>query len=108
MLMLRVVSLALIVLVLPPRSAPADTGQDAAALDDLVDAMTLGRHVSMDGVLITVLLNYAIENRVGETLAPHLPGLEPELLKGLKSRLAGLPPAGTPARGLVPFEQEAG
>ena len=34
--------------------------------------MTLGRHVSMDGTLITVLLNYGIEYRTGETLAPLL------------------------------------
>src|SRR3954453_23218104 len=46
-----------------------EDGQYAGAIEDLFDAMTLGRHVSMDGSLITVLLNYGIEHRAGETLA---------------------------------------
>ena len=76
-----------------------EDGHDADAIDDIVDAMTLGRHVSMDGSLITVLLDYGIEYRAGETLALYLPKLDPEMIKGLKTRLAALPPAGTPAGG---------
>jgi hypothetical protein len=85
-----------------------EDGRNAAAVDDLVDAMTLGRHVSVDGTLITVLVNHAIEQRAGETLARYLPRLDAGAIKGLKSRLDALPPAWTPAQGLVPFEEKAG
>jgi hypothetical protein len=85
-----------------------EDGRNAAAIDDLVDATTLGRHVSMDGTLITLLVNYAIEHRASETLAPYLPGLDAGMIKGLKTRLGALPASGTPARGLVPFEEKAG
>ena len=61
--------------------------------------MTLGRHVSLDGTLIIVLVNYAIEHRASETLALYLPKLDAETIKGLKTRLGALPPSGTPATG---------
>ena len=52
-----------------------EDGHNADAIDDIADAMTVGRHVSMDGTLITVLVNYAIEYRAGETVAQvALPG----------------------------------
>jgi len=83
-----------------------EDGHNADAIEDIVDAMTLGRHISMDGSLITVLINYAIEYRTGETLALYLPKLNAEVIKGLKTRLDALPPFGTPAAGLVPFEEK--
>ena len=85
-----------------------EDGHNAEAIEDIVDAMTLGRHVSLDGSLITVLVNYAIEHRTSETLALYLPKLNAEMIKSLKTRLGALPPFGTPAEGLVPFEEKAG
>jgi hypothetical protein len=85
-----------------------ESGDNAGAIDDIVDAMALGRHVSMDGTLITVLQNYAIESRAGETLALRLPKLSAPEIKSVKARLGTLPPGGTPAGGLVPFEEKAG
>jgi hypothetical protein len=85
-----------------------EEGHNAEAIEDIVDAMAMGRHVSMDGTLITVLVNYAIEYRTGETLAFYLPKLNAETIKGLKTRLGALPPSGTPANGVVPFEEKAG
>jgi len=85
-----------------------EEGRNAEAIEDIVDAMTVGRHVSMDGSLITILVNYAIEHRTGETLALYLPKLNAEAIKGLKTRLKALPPCGTPAAGLVPFEEKTG
>ena len=70
--------------------------------------MTLGRHVSMDGTLITLLQNYGIEQRTIETLARSLPRLSATEIKGLKARLSALPQSATPAKGLVPFEEKAG
>ena len=50
-----------------------EDGHNAEAIEDIADSMTMGRHVSLDGTLITVLVNYAIENRASETLAPICP-----------------------------------
>jgi hypothetical protein len=85
-----------------------EDGDNAGAIDDLVDAMALGRHVSVDGTLITVLQNFGIEYRTSDTLALYLPKLSALQIKGLKARLDALPPSGTAAVGLVPFEEKAG
>ena len=83
-----------------------DDGHTAEAIDDIVAAMTLGRHVSLDGSLITVLVGYMVEHRMSETLALYLPKLNAEMIKGLKARLAALPPCATPASALVTFEEK--
>jgi hypothetical protein len=75
-------------------------GKSAAAVEDLVEALTLSRHVSQDGVLILTLHGYAIEHRVGETLALELPRLDDAAVKNLKARLDALPPGGSPAAGM--------
>ena len=62
----------------------------------------------MDGTLITVLQNFGIEYRTSDTLALYLPKLSAPEIKGLKARLDALPPSGTAAAGLVPFEEKAG
>ena len=85
-----------------------EDGDNAGALDDIVDATALGRHVSVDGTLITVLQNFGIEYRTSDTLAVYLPKLSAPEIKGLKARLDSLPPGGTAAAGLVPFEEKAG
>jgi hypothetical protein len=85
-----------------------EDGRNAEAVEDIVDTITLGRHVSMDGSLITVLVDYAIEQRAGEALARYLPGLDAGTIKDLKVRLDSLPPFRTAAQGLVPFEEKAG
>jgi hypothetical protein len=72
-------------------------GQSAEAIDDLVAALTMGRHVSQGGVLIVTVFGYSIEQRVGKALALSLPGLDPGALKTLKARLAALPPGGRPS-----------
>jgi hypothetical protein len=85
-----------------------EEGHNAEALDDLVDAMTLGRHATRDGVLLTALINIGIEQRTGDTLARYLPTLNAEVIRRLKARLGALPPAGTLAEGVGTFEQKAG
>jgi hypothetical protein len=81
-----------------------EEGQAAEALDDLVAALTLARHVTADGTLILVLQGYNIEPRMSETLARYLPKLGPGAIKGLKSRLDSLPAGGSPASAMT-FEQ---
>jgi hypothetical protein len=82
-----------------------EEGHPADALDDVVAAMTLGRHVSQDGVNVLLLTGYAIEDRMRDALALDLPRLDARAIKTLKKRLDALPPSGSPAVALK-FEQQ--
>ena len=64
-----------------------EEGKTAEAVDDAVDALTLGRHVSRDGTLIAVLVGIAIDAGVTDTLAADLPKLDKAELKKLAARL---------------------
>jgi hypothetical protein len=82
-----------------------DEGHLAEAVDDLVAALTLGRHVSAHGLNIMLLVGHGIERRASETLAPYLPRLSAPALGDLKARLDALPAGGTPATAL-PLEEQ--
>jgi hypothetical protein len=82
-----------------------EEGHNAEALEDLVAAMTLGRHASAHGLNIMLLVGHGIERRVSETLAAYLPRLSARTLTELKARLDALPPGGTPATAL-PLEEK--
>lgn len=82
-----------------------DEGRSDDAIDDVLAAITMGRHASLDGTLIGVLVGYSIEARAGETIALHLPELEAKAIKGLKSRLDHLAPGGRPASALRNCEE---
>lgn len=69
-----------------------EEGRNAEAIDDIVAAMTLGRHVSLEGGFIIALVGYQIEHRMIETLARYLPRLKPGMIEALKTRLDALPP----------------
>ena len=90
---------------LPAARLRFQEGRIAEAVDDLVDALTLGRHVSLDGSLIGILVSYAIEGRVSETLALNLTKLDAKTIQDLKSRLGALPQAASPAAGLRTCEE---
>jgi hypothetical protein len=72
--------------------------RDADAVEDLVAVLILGRHVSQDGYLVSILVRYAIEDRTANTLAVSLPHLNAAALKKLKSRLDHLPAGGSTAQ----------
>jgi hypothetical protein len=80
-------------------------GKNAEAIDDVVAALTLGRHVSLDGSLIGVLVGYAIEAKVNETLAAFLPKLDARELADLKRRLDALPAGNRPALAIRQCEE---
>jgi hypothetical protein len=82
-----------------------EEGHNGEALADLVAALTMGRHVSLDGSLIGVLVGYSIEARMGEALALYLPRLNAETIEGLKKRLDALPPGSRPATALRNCEE---
>jgi hypothetical protein len=68
-----------------------EEGKTAEAVDDLIDTMTLGRHMTLTGTNIMLLVGFAIEHLATETLAHGLPRLDPGLIKDVKTRLDALP-----------------
>ncbi|HVC97929.1 MAG TPA: hypothetical protein VND64_29935 [Pirellulales bacterium] len=83
-----------------------DEGRGEEATNDVVAAMALGRHVSLDGSLIAVLVGYSIEHRTSEALALGLPKLDSEAIKDLKRRLDALPAGQSPAAALRTCEEK--
>jgi hypothetical protein len=77
-----------------------EAGQKGEAVDDLVAALALDRHISQGGLVIETVFGYSLENRVGETLAICLPKLDATTIKDLKTRLNALPAAGNPAKAM--------
>ncbi len=77
-----------------------EEGRRDEAIDDILSAMALGRHLSVDGSLIAVLVGYGIEQRADETLGLYLIQFDAASIQKLKMRLERLPVGGTPADGL--------
>jgi len=68
-----------------------EAGQSAEALDDIIAGMTLSRHCSLTGTNIMLVSGYAIEHRMIEALALHIPKLDPKTIPDLKKRIAAIP-----------------
>jgi hypothetical protein len=85
------------------RQAFAD-GRPSEGLDDVLAAMTLGRHVAVDPIMISLLVGYAIDQQAVNALAPVLPKLDAAALRRLGEGLDGLPSAATIEQTLI-FEQ---
>ena len=62
-----------------------DEGRDAEATQDIIDAMTLSRHITLGGVNIMLIWGYSLENRVSQTLAIYLPKLSAGMIKDLNA-----------------------
>ncbi len=75
------------------------------AVEDVLAAMTLGRHISVDGSLIAVLVGYNIEYRAIETLAVALPKLDSKTIKGVRTRFDAMPSFGNEATALLACEK---
>jgi RNA polymerase sigma factor (sigma-70 family) len=72
-----------------------EEGKSADAVEDVVAALTLARHVGRDGTLDGLKAGYQIEQRLGETLALYLPNLDAKRVNSLKTRLDALPAGGS-------------
>jgi RNA polymerase sigma factor (sigma-70 family) len=72
-----------------------EEGKSADAIEDALSALTLARHVSLDGTLDSLRAGQDVEQRMGETLALYLPRLDAGAIKNLKKRLASLPAGGS-------------
>jgi hypothetical protein len=82
-------------------------GDAPGAVEDVADAMTLGRHAGNDGILISLLVGYGTQNMAIDAATPNLVGLDPAALKRLGERLDALPD-GVPLRESVRFERDYG
>jgi hypothetical protein len=74
-----------------------EEGKNKEAVDDLLATLIMGRHVTLAGTNIMLLVGYALEHRVYETLAQELPRLDAGLIRYVKERMAALPVGMTPA-----------
>src|SRR5438309_9388539 len=81
-------------------------GRPAEARDDLLAAFALGRNSARDCVLISALVQIAVENCVCSTVAENLHQLPPEILKQLADGFAAAPPRGTMAA-CIPTEKSS-
>lgn len=72
-----------------------EQGQAEGAIDDVTAVMALARHAGADGVLISVLLDYAIERQAIRLIAAYLPRLDSDARNRLSQKLDLLPPRKT-------------
>jgi hypothetical protein len=68
-----------------------DEGRNAEAAQDIIDAMSLSRHITLGGVNIMLIWGYSLENRASQALALYLPRLDAGMINDLKTRLDALP-----------------
>jgi RNA polymerase sigma factor (sigma-70 family) len=83
-----------------------EEGRDAEAVEDIVSALALARHVSRDGTLDSLWAGDEIEQRMSEALAPFLPRLGAPMIKDLKARLDALPAPGSVATATMRMEED--
>jgi len=82
-----------------------EAGQTTAAIDDIVAGLTLGRHMSLAGTNVMLLVGYAIEHRIMATLASYVPRLDAPTIKALQARLEALPAGMNTATALATEEK---
>jgi hypothetical protein len=82
-------------------------GKPDAARDDLLAAFALGRNVSHDRVLVSALVQFAIENIIASIVAENFYQLPPETLRQLADGFKSAPPRGLVADCISPAERRA-
>jgi hypothetical protein len=82
-----------------------DEGRPADAIDDILAARAMGRHVSRDGSAIAVLVGFSIDARTGDAIALNLPRLNTGMVTGLTAKLDAMPPMGTMAAAMLLCEK---
>ena len=76
-------------------------GNQVGARDDLLAAFVLGRNVSRDGILISALVQIAMEAIVHSTVTENFGQFSPETLKQLVDGFDAAPPRGTMANAMM-------
>jgi len=81
-------------------------GRQADARDELLAAFVLGRNSATDGMMISALVQIAIETTVCSIVAENFHQLSPDTLKQLADGFAAAPPRGTMAA-CIPVEKSS-
>jgi len=84
---------------------PRDAKKDMAAVENLVAAVQLGRHIGEDDLLITYLVQNALEQTAVELIAYNVYRLHPDAQTLLLSRLASITRASTLSDALIGEKQ---
>jgi hypothetical protein len=79
-------------------------GSQAGARDDLLAAFVLGRNASRDGILISTLVQLAMEGIVYDTVMENFGRFSPETLKQLVDGFDAAPARGTMANAIATTE----
>jgi hypothetical protein len=77
-----------------------EQGRPVQAWADLRDTLVLARHTGSEEVLISVLVQFAIEREAAEAVAPYLPEFEKKDLQTMVADIKALPPRGTISQGI--------
>jgi hypothetical protein len=80
-------------------------GNQAPAVQDIGAGLALARHVGSDNILISVLVQAAIQNLLVDLAAEHLVELDAEALRALADQVERLPPGGS-VKGSMGIEQQ--
>jgi RNA polymerase sigma factor (sigma-70 family) len=75
-----------------------EEGKNSDAIEDVLAALVLARHVSLDGTLDSLRAGQDIEQLLGETVALYLPRIDAGAIRALKKRLSALPASGSAAK----------
>jgi hypothetical protein len=74
-----------------------ENGNEAEARDDLIAGLALGRNVSQNSTLVSILVGFAVESMVNTTVAGNFHRFSPETLQQLADGFAAAPARGTVA-----------
>jgi len=77
-----------------------ERGRQEEAVEDLLAAFVLGRHISTDGTLISALVQIAMEAIIGNFVAENFHYFSPESLKRLSDGIEASPARGTIAQSM--------
>jgi hypothetical protein len=78
-----------------------EQGNASAAIDDVVATLMLARHIGSEGLLISVLVDYAIEAMAIETAEGYVSSLSRKDLEKLSAAIEALPAAVTMAESVL-------
>jgi hypothetical protein len=68
-----------------------EAGQYQAGVDDIIDALTLARHLGSDPLFLSIFIQYQVENLAIDEVASYLTKMDAAALKNLAARLDTLP-----------------
>lgn len=77
-----------------------EEGNSKAAVDDVIATLSMARTIGQNAVIISLLVDYAIEAQATDVLARNLPQLKAKELEELEKQIAGLPKSTTMIDGM--------